>query len=515
MASVWDPPTQRSIALVSLYDLENNAVRQLSAGLRARGVRVVEVYFKDWTNNTIQPPADHELDLLIDVLQREGVGLVGISLRASAYQQVAHQISAHLRHALGRPVVLGGWHVTVRPEQCLPFADALCIGEGDAAFPGLIERFLGPGGPERVRDAPGFWIQDGETVHRNALPALVADLDSLPWRDYEAADKWVIHRGTVTRGDPMAADPLYQVMCSIGCIQKCSFCHNSFDTGAEGARLRVRSVSSVLDELAARRRANPAIRRVRFDDEIFGLDRRWLREFAARYPREVGLPFDILTEPTAVGEEYADLLQAAGARVVHMGLQSTESVNRDQLNRRASRETTRTAVERLTRRGMRIRYLVMIDIPDVTDDQQAELFAFLQGVPRPYDLYLFSLTLFPGTLMVEESLRDGRLQPHQIEGLATKTFSQYRADLDWPRPARDTFWLSMLVLQASGLVPPRVLRAMVERRLGQDRPGPYVRAAKLATLVKTARVAARMAADGEMTATLVRRWWDPQRMITM
>lgn len=512
MRTVWSAPTSQTVALISLYDLENNAIRQLAAGLRARGVRVVEIYFKDWKNNALHPPAQHELSLLLQVLREQSVSLVGVSLRASAYQQVAHQICAHLRHHLRLPLVLGGWHVTVRPEDCLPFADALCIGEGDVAFPELIRRFLAG---EPVHAAPGFWVRDGEDVHRNGLPALAPDLDALPWRDYTSPDKWIIHHGQLTRGEPMAHDPLYQVMCSIGCIQKCSFCHNSFETGAEGARLRVRSVSSVLDELKARREANPAIRRVRFDDEIFGLDRKWLREFARRYPAEVGLPFDILTEPTVVSDEYADLLRQSGVKVVHMGLQSTESVNRDQLNRRASRETTRKAVQRLTDRGMMIRYLVMIDIPDVTDAQQAELFAFLQDVPRPYDLYLFSLTLFPGTLMVEQMLEDGRLQPFEIEGRATKTFSQYRADLSWPRPAQDSYWLSMMVLQSSGLLPRRLLAALAERRLGRADPARLVQAAKLATLAKTARVALRMTADGELTATLVRRWWDPQRMITM
>ncbi len=515
MSPSWSAPSSRTVALVSLFDLENNAVRQLAAGLRARGVRVVEVYFKDWKNNALPPPTRHELALLRQVLVEEGVGLVGVSLRASAYHRVAEQVCDHIRRNVGLPLVLGGWHVTVRPDDCLPFADALCLGEGDVAFPDFVQRWLAPGGPERLLDTPGFWIRDGEAVRRNPLPDLPTDLDALPWRDYGSADKWVIHGGRLQRGDPMARDPLYQVMASIGCIQKCSFCHNSFDTGAAGPRLRVRSVASILDELRARRDANPAIRRVRFDDEIFGLDRRWLREFADRYPREVGLPFDILTEPTVVGEAYADLLQRAGARVVHMGIQSTESVNRDQLNRRASRETTRLAVERLTARGMRIRYLVMIDIPDVTDAQQAELFAFLQTVPRPYDLYLFSLTYFPGTAMVEEMLRDGRIQPHEVEGRSTKTFTQYRADLDWPRSDRDTYWLAMMVLQASGLVPRRVLGEMVARGSGRDRLDALVRAAKLGTLAKTARVAARMTADGELTATLVRRWWDPQRMITM
>ncbi len=512
----WTQPRGTAVALLSLHDLENNAVRQLAAGLRRRGRRVLEIYFKDWRNNKLEPPSMMEFAQLLKVLRDHDVAMVGISLRASAYQSVAASVSAHIRNKLHLPVVLGGWHVTVRPEDCIGIADALVLGEADTTFPEFVRRFFSGDDPQRMRASPGTWIRfaDG-SVSKTAPAPLVTDLDGLAWRDYESADKVVIDKGVLRWGDPMASDPLYQVMTSIGCIQKCSFCHNSFDTGAEGPSLRVRSASSVLDELAARREANPHIRRVRFDDEIFGLDRRWLREFARRYPQEVGLPFDLLTEPTAVAEEYADLLKAAGAHVVHMGVQSTEAVNRAQLERRANRDTTRLAVERLTSRGMRIRYLVMVDIPEVTDEQKAELFEFLQDVPRPFDLYLFSLTWFPGTKMVEDLLQDGTLTPEQVEGRATKTFYQYRADLGWPRPPEDVYWLSMMVLQASGLVPRQLLGPLAERRLGRSHPDLLRKAATLATLYKTARVAGSMVRNGELTGTLVRRWWNPQRLITM
>jgi radical SAM superfamily enzyme YgiQ (UPF0313 family) len=517
IASPWRSPAGAAVGLISLYDFENNAVRQLAAGLRARGRRVVEVYFKDWQNNRLDPPSALELSQLVALLRSEGIGLVGVSLRASAYQQVASQICAHVRAHLGVPVMLGGWHVTVRPDDCLAFADALCLGEADRSFPDFVESFFAADGAlEAIQAAPGCWVKgDDGTVHKGPTPPLVEDLDQVPWRDYESDDKWVIFGDAPVRGDPMARDPLYQVMCSHGCIQKCSFCHNSFETGQEGARLRVRSVSSVLDELKARRAANPAIRRVRFDDEIFGLDKRWLREFAERYPREVGLPFDLLTEPTVVSEEYADLLAQAGCQVVHMGIQSTEAVNRDTLSRRASRDQTRAAVQRLSDRGMRVRYLVMVDIPGVTPAQKRELFDFLQEVPRPFDVYLFSLTWFPGSRMVEDLLETGTLLPHQVEGRATKTFFQYRADLTWPRSPDDRFWLSLMILQASGLVPRRLLAPVADRGPGARQPHALVGAANLATLFKTARVAARMAREGEMTATLVRRWWSPGRMVTM
>lgn len=511
--SPWTHPRGDAVALVSVYDLENNAVRQLAAGLRSTGRRVVEIYFKDWRNNRFEEPIDAEFKALLSILEQERVGLVAVSLRASAYEAVVRQLVGVVRGHTALPCVVGGWHPTVRPDAVISFADAIVRGEADVSFPIFVERFfaLDP----TLSQTPGTWVRDGNGVHKNAPVPLVAALDSVPWRDYESPEKWTIQRHEVSRGDPMAADPLFQVLCSVGCIQKCSFCHNSFDDGAPGARLRFRSVSSVLDELAARRRRNPHIRRVRFDDEIFGIDRRWLREFADRYPREVGLPFDFLTEPTVVSEEYASLMAAAGGQWVHMGIQSTEAVNREQLSRRADRATTAAAVERLTRHGIAIRYLTMVDIPGVTDQQKRELFEFFQQLPRPWDLYLFSLTHFPGSQMVEDLLANGSLDAVEVEGTARKTFSQYRVELSWPRKPDDTWWIALYVLQASGIVPRRIIDLLATANVAKGQPRPLVVAAHAATLLKTARVAARMVRNGELTPTLVRRWWNPVSMVTM
>jgi hypothetical protein len=504
-----------TVALVSLYDVENNAVRQLAAGLRQRGFEVAEVYFKDWRNNAIEWPTPLELDRLVRVLQRRGPALVGISLRASAYEQVCARVCAHLRRHLEAPLVLGGWHATVRPERCLELVDIICVGEADHSFPLFVERYLA-GGLERAAATPGFHLRraDGSVVRNAPLP-LVTDLDALPWRDYASPHKWSIQRGELRQGDPMARDPLCQVMCSIGCVQRCSFCHNSFDSGAQGPKLRMRSVDSVLGEIKARIAANPAIRRVRFDDEIFGQRIPWLQEFARRYPREVGLPFDFLTEPSVVSDAYARLLAQAGAAVAHLGVQSSSHVNNDRLDRRSSPEQTQAAVRRLNSHGLRLRYLVMIDIPGTTDTDREDLYRFLATAPRPYDLYLFSLTWFPGSKMVEEALADGSLDPVEVEGLAQKTFDQYRVDLGWPRPAEDTWWLALMVLVASQTVPPRLLEPIVRGRIAREDPTPIVKAARVATYAKTGRTALGMIRSGELTPSLVRRWWNPQRMITM
>jgi anaerobic magnesium-protoporphyrin IX monomethyl ester cyclase len=503
-----------TVALLSLHDVENNAVRQLASASRAAGFRVLELYWQDWRNNRFEAGTAADEEALVDLLRKEGVSLVGMSVRASAYEAAGRHLTQRIRRSLGLPVLIGGWHATVRPERCILFGDAVCIGEADESLPAFLRAFS-PGSELPV--VPGFWVRDFAGRIRKAPPSVpVVDLDRLSLRDYEHADKFVFRGGRVTRGDPMATDPLFQIMCSLGCVQRCGFCHNSFEVaGTEGVpRIRFRSVRSVIDEIIGARKRNPRIRRVRFDDEIFGLNLAWLEEFSRVYPVEVGLPMDILSEPSVVTDRYADLLAQAGDCTVHLGLQFTEEVNREVLGRRAARETTSAAIERLGGRGMHLRYLVMVDIPGVTDAQKAELFHFLRGVPRPWDLYLFSLTHFPGSAYVEERLRNETLTEDEVEGQATKTFTQYRVDLSSPRPSEDVFWLSMLVLLSSQVVPPAMLDRFLEMPSLKAHPEPLRILASSANLLKMARAGGRMLKDGELTATLLHRWWWPGRMIT-
>jgi anaerobic magnesium-protoporphyrin IX monomethyl ester cyclase len=503
-----------TVALVSIYDPENNATRQLAPALRDRGYRTLEVYFKDWRNNAFDPPRKDELVSLRELLHHERVDLVGFSLRASAYQAVATELASLVR-SQGIPVLVGGWHATVRPEACLEFADAVCLGEGDNSLPELVDRFFSGDGWQAT---PGFFVRlaDGRVL-RNPPAERVSELDALPWRDYTHPDKWMLQRGRVTRRDPMARDPLFQVMSSQGCVQNCSFCHNSFDSPYQprsGGGLRFRSVDSVLDELAAARRRNPHIRRIRFDDEIFGSDPRWLERFAEVYPQACGLPFDLMAEPRVVTPRYADHLAAAGAEVVHLGIQHSEDVNRRTFKRRASPEHTRRAIRLLTERGIMLRYLMMVDIPGVTAAQNEALVRFLMDAPRPYDVYLFSLTWFPGSAIVEQMLASGVLDPSDVEGVATKTFRQYRVDLDWPRSAEDQFWLSLIVLASSGATPRPVLeRLMRSERLRRD-PARLKTVAAATNAAKTFGRAVGMTRSGELTFNHIRRWWKRTTFIT-
>ena len=130
------------IALVSTWDVENNAVRILAATLRAQGHHTVEIYFKDWISNHLDPASAEELDALTRVLRREQVNLVTISIRASAYAEQARVITEHVQRELDLPVLWGGMHPTLRGDDCIDYADMTLAGEGELALADLANRLV-------------------------------------------------------------------------------------------------------------------------------------------------------------------------------------------------------------------------------------------------------------------------------------------------------------------------------------------------------------------------------------
>ena len=98
------------IGIISMYDVENNAVRILAATLRQAGVHVTEIYFKDWISNHIFPATDEELEGLIAAIREARLNLVCVSIRASAYFNAARILTKHIHEELDIAVLWGGMH---------------------------------------------------------------------------------------------------------------------------------------------------------------------------------------------------------------------------------------------------------------------------------------------------------------------------------------------------------------------------------------------------------------------
>jgi radical SAM superfamily enzyme YgiQ (UPF0313 family) len=505
-----------NLGLISLYDVENNATRLIAACARKAGYRVVEIFFKDWINNHLDWPRPEELASLIHVIRENDLGLVGLSIRASAYHKVAAQLTRHIKeHCPWVTILWGGTHVVLDPDKCarVPGVDIVCRGEGEITVVQLLDRLSAQAD---ITDLPNIYVRrpDGEWV-KNPVGPTVQNLDDLPFRDYTSPDKYFILGKKLERRDPMVDDPMFQMMCSRGCVFVCAYCYNSQLSDiykGKGRYFRTRSVASVLQEIHEARKVFRRMKRIRFDDEVF--PSAWYDEFCERYPKEVGLPFEVFIEPKLVKEDLFRRLKAAGQDVVYMGVQNTYRITHDLYDRYVSNEQIQYCARLFHELGISARYQVILDDPESDEEDRRGLFNLLMSFPRPYELYLFSIVIFPNTKLAHRLLAAGKITEADLEDERMKTFQQIRVSLNYPRPPMHKFWAAMLVLITKNFLPKKFLYWLADNKFLRQHPDILVWFAQFCNLIKMGYIFFKMLFKGEMSWTLIRHWSNPNSLIT-
>jgi len=503
-----------TIALISLYDVENNAVRSISATLRKSGYRAIEIYFKDWVNNKLVWPRDTEIANLIALLQEEQVGIVGISLRASAYFEVARFIIEKIKLSLSIPVLLGGVHPTSEPEKCIAIADIICRGESETAILELVKK-ISKG--EKLNTIPNLWMRTDAGIQRNDVRPLISNLDSLPFFDYSNRDKYFIEGKRVSKEDPLLESPVISFRVSRGCFFNCSFCHNSVLRilyQRKGKFFRCKSVDSAIAELQEIKAKCKNLKKVRFDDEIFIFDQVWLEKFCEEYGKKIALPFECFIYPGKFDEALWVRLKKSGLKAVNIGVENSSEINRRLYNRNFMSENILEISAILHKLKIEVHYQILLDDPVSSESDRRELFEFLMKLPRPLELYLFSLTLFPGSELTKKLLTEGIIKDSDVEGAAAKTFRQFRVDLNYPRSKEELFWASIYVLISKKFIPKKIIRVFAGSAFFRKNPNFLACIAQISNIIKMACVVSLLIMRKEINSRIIRKWLNLNSLIT-
>lgn len=298
--------------------------------------------------------------------------------------------------------VFGGIHVSSVPLRVLSESavDYVLAGEADISFTEFLASVNAPSQPLPI---PGLGYKiDGKPALNDSVPP-PDNLDALAFPDkplfYDKVPSLERH---------------YMIMTGRGCPYACTYCYRSLVCPPGGRVVRRRSVPSVIDELRpvrARRRAFL----IAFRDDVFTLEKKWLREFSEIYPKEIGLPYFCYTHPSALDEEKADLLRDSGCRFVTMGIQAVdENLRRYVLNRRYSNDDVERSVRLLKERRIWLSVDHILGIPGDTAEHLHQSAVFYNSL-RPQRLLPFWLTYYPGTKIVELGRAAGALSDEDIE----------------------------------------------------------------------------------------------------
>lgn len=413
------------ILLISPYsDISAMGLRSLSAYVKKFG-HETRMIFLPFTVSEISQEIDFHHRYSEKILEQvcelaEGTDLIGLSVMTNYFLMVK-SLARHLRK-LDIPIVVGGVHASIRPEECLTIADYVCISEGEEALTTLADR-LASG--ESTSDIPNIWLKKDGVLLKNPVNPPIHDLDRIPYFDYDFEDQFVLEqereeliplnreqlRKFLTREVPTKARAslFYQTIASRGCPYACTFC--CWGTMKEDYNLasviRRRSNSHIIGELEWVRKELPFIKEIVFsDDSFFAVSRDEAREFRDLYKDKVNLPFQCLADLRTVNREKMAFFSDAGMVNIQIGVQTGSESVKKMYGRAISNKSVLDKVTIINEFIPPIRppiYDFILDNPWETVDDKIETLHLLLKFPRPYFLQLFTLTFFPGTALYERA----------------------------------------------------------------------------------------------------------------
>ena len=398
---------------------EQLGISILSAVLRRAGVE---------TSLVFDPALFHdryyfEIPVLRDLFNRdedtvarvvaEKPDLLAFSVLTMTYGW-AVDIATRVKQQLDVPVIFGGVHPSAVPEVCLAEAavDYVCVGEGEEAIVQLCEALAAglDAGQRPAQPIPNLrWRGEDGHIVRGPAAGFVQDLDSLPFWDKELWEHDV----------PIGTS--YLTMTSRGCPYRCTFCFNNFFAKlpgpgpTRGKYVRQRSIEKCMQELVeAKRRYN--IEFVDFEDDVFTLDKDWMRTFLAEYKREIGVPFACLVHPRFMDTEMARWLADAGCDRIEMGIQTVDEEYKRKLLRFEKDDALRRALEAMSSAGLKMKLDHILGFPGEPLAAQAQAWELYKRY-RPTRVNTYWLSYLPGTDMTREAFEAGRLTPADVDDI--------------------------------------------------------------------------------------------------
>ena len=328
-------------------------------------------------------PKDVVVDLVDDRLSPlpydRPYDLVGITCTCATSPR-AYEIAAEFRQR-GVPVVMGGFHVSLHPEEALEHCDAVVVGEAESVWGQLIE-------DARCRRLQRRY--QAEDFH---------DLKGLPRPRLELLD----YRRYRLKIVPTQT--------SRGCPYHCAFCEVPI---VYGHTYRRRPLGEVIEEIKANVRIT-GLRNIYFIDDNLTGHRDYARDlFRALMPLD--LKWSCLwTINTSRDEELLDLAKKSGCYHVNIGIEnvcqdSISSIHKVQNPVKEYEEL----LGRLTERGIFYSLNFMFGLDGDKPELFEETLTFLEHIKAPMAFFNVA-TPRQGTPMWDQLQTEGRVHHPEAE----------------------------------------------------------------------------------------------------
>jgi radical SAM superfamily enzyme YgiQ (UPF0313 family) len=351
---------------------------------------------------------------------------VGVTSTTGPQLRHALEVSQAVKAGSEAPVVWGGVHATLLPEQTLerPEIDFVVQGEGERTFEELVAA-LERGGP--VGDIPGVWRKEGGRILGGA-PRPFIDLNAEPPLEYDLVD---VAKYTRT----VFGVKRLSFSTSRGCSFPCAFCYS---TVVHRRHFRALEPETAVEQLKAFTRRY-GVRGLFPTDANFFLDLDRARAILEGVVREnLGLVFtrlhirlDTLRRLT---DEDLRLFERAGVKCLALGVESGSERIRQLLHKPIDEDELHAVNARFRSSSIMPLYFFMLGFPTETRPElKATVGLFMKLAadnPRAY-VSVNTYAPFPGTELFDLAVSQGLTPPATIEDWFSFSYRTLGANGAW------------------------------------------------------------------------------------
>lgn len=338
-------------------------------------------YIRSWQMEPLAPavlaaltPRDVQVrfhdDRLEPIPYDEPTDLVALSVETYTARRCYQIASEYRRRRV--PVVMGGFHTTLVPEEAARWADSVVLGEAEQLWPEVVDDY------------------------RHGTPRAVYRAEARPALAGVRPDR------SIFRGKRYL--PVSLIEAGRGCVFHCEFCAIQTYFGATQSR---RPIEDVLDEI---RSLKDRTRLFFFVDDNIAADR---AEAKAFYRALIPLGVRWVSQASvhaAFDDELLELISRSGCQCLLVGLETLNAATLQQMNKEFNGKGggLEAALAGFRRHRIRLYATFVFGYDQDTAETFDEVLAFARR-QRFYIAAFNHLTPFPGTPLYDRLERGGRL----------------------------------------------------------------------------------------------------------
>ena len=358
----------------------------------------------------------------IDKTAQEIVNLnpdfVGVSIMTGIQTKHSADLSRKIKALKwDLPIVWGGIHPSLLPEQCLneEYIDYIIIGEGEITIVEFARQFMGN---KKFNEIDGLGYKKEHQAIINRERKFIENLDDHRL-DFSLIDinKYLFKLKNAKKAVAYKA--------SRGCSFNCAFCYNQI---FNKNRWRAWSVNSVVEDVNFLKKEY-GVDAIKFYDDNFFIDRQRALEILEKIdiPAHTEIRIDMITD------DLAKRLKELKVSELLIGIESGSNRMLKLINKGYTVDTIKNGVNILAKHNLCTTYSTIVGLPTETEEEFNKTLDLMSWVHKIHPRAGFTLGAYlpyPGSLMYKFAIEQGFNPPIKTEDWGS--IDRFRKDFSSP-----------------------------------------------------------------------------------